>query len=252
MTPTDLYLDLLTKSLTGTILGTEPDTEQGNELRFVQQFVKHYIRGDAISMLPVVRFDNLRSCIATVLADKVPGDFIETGVWRGGATIFMRAMLRVHDVTDRTVWVADSFEGLPVPDADKFPLEAKAVSGPMMKTQMNNLAASLEDVQANFKAYGMLDGQVRFLKGWFRDTLPTAPIQRLAILRLDGDLYESTMDGLTNLYDKVSPGGFVIVDDYGEEMWTYCAKAVDEFRAARGIKTPLVRVDSRCWFWRKE
>lgn len=247
----DMYLELLTKSLTGTLFGTEPDTEQGNELRFVHQFVQHYIRGEAISMLPVVRFTSLRSCIATVLADKVPGDFIETGVWRGGATIFMRAMLKVHGVTDRTVWVADSFEGLPVPDAEKFPVEAKAVAGPMMKTQMNNLAASLEDVQANFKAYGMLDDQVRFLKGWFKDTLPVAPIERLAILRLDGDLYESTMDGLTNLYDKVSPGGFVVVDDYGEEMWTYCAKAVDEFRAARGIQAPLIRVDSRCYLWRK-
>jgi hypothetical protein len=252
MTPTEMYLDLLKRSLTGTIFGSEPDTEQDNELRFVHQFVQHYIRGEAVSMLPVVRFDNVQSCLASVLSDGIPGDVIETGVWRGGATIFMRAMLKVHGVTDRTVWVADSFEGLPVPDADKFPIEAKAVTGPMMKTQMNNLAASLEDVQANFRAYGMLDDRVRFLKGWFKDTLPNAPIERLAMLRLDGDLYESTMDGLTNLYDKVSPGGFVIIDDYGEEMWTYCAKAVDEFRASRTIRAPLVRVDSRCWYWRKE
>lgn len=101
------------------------------------------------------------------------------------------------------------------------------------------------------KALWMLDDKVRFLKGWFKDTLPTAPIERLAILRLDGDYYESTMEGLTHLYEKLSVGGFAIIDDYGEDRWTYCAKAVDQFRSERGITDPLVRVDSRCYFWRK-
>jgi len=76
------------------------------------------------------------------------------------------------------------------------------------------LAVPLEEVQALFRRYDLLDAQVRFLKGWFKDTLAGAPIERLALLRLDGDLYESTMDALVPLYDKVSPGGFVIVDDY--------------------------------------
>jgi O-methyltransferase len=70
-------------------------------------------------------------------------------------------------------------------------------------------------------------------------------------LRLDGDYYESTMDALVPLYDKVSPGGYVIVDDYGEASWTYCRQAIEDFRAARGIAEPMVRVDSRCWYWRK-
>jgi O-methyltransferase len=77
------------------------------------------------------------------------------------------------------------------------------------------LAVSLEQVKANFDRYGLLDDQVRFLKGWFRDTLPVAPIERLAVLRLDGDMYESPMDTLVNLYPKLSEGGYVIVDDYG-------------------------------------
>ncbi|HJU39681.1 MAG TPA: TylF/MycF/NovP-related O-methyltransferase, partial [Tahibacter sp.] len=89
-------------------------------------------------------------------------------------------------------------------------------------------------------------------QGWFKDTLPAAPIERLAVLRLDGDYYESTMDALVNLYEKVSVGGYVIVDDYGEDSWTYCRRAVDEFRAAHGIASPLVRVDAPCWYWRRE
>ena len=120
----DLYLDLLKKSLTNTLYTVEPDANQENQLRFVVGFIQHYIEGPAVSMLPLERFDNLQSCIADVVAANVPGDLIETGVWRGGATIFMRAMLKVLGITDRTVWVADSFEGLPEPDADKFPREA--------------------------------------------------------------------------------------------------------------------------------
>ncbi len=246
-----LYLDLLKRSLTNTLFEAEPDADQENELRFVHGFIHHYINGSAVSMLPLKRFDHLQSCIEDVLAREIAGDLIEAGVWRGGATIFMRAALKAYGATDKTVWVADSFEGLPEPDAEKFPLEAKAHRGPVMTKTYKHLAASLEEVQRNFRAYGMLDDQVRFLKGWFKDTLPNAPIEALAILRLDGDFYESTRDGLVNLYDKLSIGGYAIIDDYGETSWTYCRKAVDEFRRERGIEEPLVRVDSKCHFWRK-
>ena len=247
-----LYLDLLKRSLTNTLHATEPDADGDSEPRFVHGFVRHYIRGPAISMLPLARMDNLQRCIAAVVADGVPGDLIETGVWRGGATIFMRAMLKALGVTDRIVWVADSFEGLPEPDAEKFPVEAKAHHGAVMAKQYGHFAAGLDEVRANFAAYGMLDDQVRFLKGWFKDTLPGAPIGKLAVMRLDGDYYESTMDGLVNLYDRLSVGGFAIIDDYGEDSWTYCRKAVDDFRRARGITEELVRVDSKCFYWRRE
>ena len=87
----------------------------------------------------------------------------------------------------------------------------------------------LEHVKENFQRYGLLDEQVRFVKGWFRDTLPHVPIERLAVLRLDGDLYESTIQALDGLYHKLSPGGFVIVDDYGNVP--ACRQAVNDFRA---------------------
>jgi hypothetical protein len=70
-------------------------------------------------------------------------------------------------------------------------------------------------------------------------------------MRLDGDYYESTMDGLTNLYDKLSIGGYAIIDDYGEDSWTYCRRAVDEFRRQRAIEEPMIRVDSKCYYWRR-
>jgi hypothetical protein len=247
----DMYFDLLKRSLTSTLHETEPDVENESEVTFLRDFISHYIKGPAISMLPLARFDNLQSCIVDVVANEVPGDFIETGVWRGGAAIFMRAALKALEADDRTVWVADSFEGLPEPDAEKFPLEAEAHRSYGLNSVYNNLAVGLEEVRANFEAYGALDDKVKFLKGWFKDTLPAAPIQSLAILRLDGDYYESTMDALTHLYDKLSIGGYSIIDDYGEESWTYCQKAVDDYRRDRGISEPMIRVDKRCFYWRR-
>ena len=248
---TRLYLDLLKASLTNTLFVEEPDVEDEIQTRYVQGFIRHYIEGVAISMCPLVRFENLEACIVDVLAHRIPGDLIETGVWRGGATIFMRAVLKAYEIPDRLVWVADSFEGLPEPDADKFPLEAKAHSGKVMNDVYEHFAVSLDEVQQNFRAYGLLDEQVRFLRGWFKNTLPAAPIDALSILRLDGDYYDSTIDGLTSLYDKLSVGGYVIVDDYGEDSWTYCRRAVDDFRRERGIDDPMRRVDSNCYYWKR-
>ena len=181
--------------------------------------------GDAETMIGTARLDNLRDCVTRSLLDDVPGDFIETGVWRGGACIFMRGVLKAYGVTDRTVWVADSFEGLPKNREDSHPSDAGNLL--WARTQ---LAVSLEQVQANFERYGLLDEQVKFLKGWFVDSLPGAPIERLAVLRLDGDLYASTMDALEALYPKLSPGGFCIVDDY--LVIDVCKQAVHDYRDA--------------------
>jgi Macrocin-O-methyltransferase (TylF) len=246
----DLYLNLLKRTLTNTIFESEPDIDD-DEFRFTMQRVSHYVDSSAVSMIPLARFDNIRNCIESILRSGIPGDLIETGAWRGGATIFMRGVLKAYGVNDRIVWVADSFEGLPAPDPDLFPLEAKVQSGPVIQKSYHNLAVGLEEVKRNFLAYGLLDDQVRFLKGWFKDTLPNAPIGTLSLMRLDGDFYESTRDGLNSLYDRLSVGGYVIIDDYGEDSWTYCRKAVDEFRAERGIQDPLITVDSKCSYWQR-
>jgi hypothetical protein len=90
---------------------------------------------------------------------------------------------------------------------------------------------------------------VRFLPGWFSDSLPHAPVGQLAILRLDADLYASTMDALVPLYDKVAPGGFVVVDDYW--AFTPCRMAITEFRESHGITEPIRRIDWSAVYWRK-
>jgi O-methyltransferase len=205
-----------------------------------------YWPSSAETMLGEDRLDNIESCIRDLLLDEVPGDLIETGVWRGGGTIFMRAVLRAYGAGDRTVWVADSFQGLPAPDPERYAADAGDTHW-----QWSQLAVSLEQVQANFARYGLLDEQVRFLPGWFRDTLPNAPIDRLALLRVDGDMYESTIDPLRYLYPKLSSGGYVIVDDYSNPELVGCKAAVDDYRAEHGITTPLQQVDWTAVCWRK-
>jgi O-methyltransferase len=199
---------------------------------------------DAETMVGLKRLDNLETCITDVLRRGIPGDLIETGVWRGGSVIFMRAVLAAYGDLDRRVWVADSFQGLPPPDPETYPVDRG-----MDWSAIGYLAVSLDDVKKNFERYGLLDDRVCFLPGWFRDTLPRAPIEQLSILRLDGDLYESTMVALRALYPKLSPGGYVIVDDYAIDN---CRRAVEDFREAEGIRTPIQKIDWTGVFWQRD
>lgn len=195
------------------------------------------------TMIGTKRLNNIQFCIESVVENKVEGDFIETGVWRGGACIFAKALFNILD-PDRRVWVADSFEGLPKPNTVLYPEDA----GDDLYS-LEQLRISLDQVKENFKRFNLLDDKVEFLKGWFKDTLPTAPIDKLAVLRLDGDMYESTMDGLVNLYHYLSPGGFIIIDDYG--TIPACKKAVHDFRDKNGITEEIINIDDSGYYWQK-
>jgi len=198
----------------------------------------------AHTMIGLKRLENIQFCVEDVLANNIPGDLIETGVWRGGATIFMRAVLKAYGVKDRVVWVADSFEGCPRPDKEKYSHD----TGDILYTS-RELAIPLDKVKANFKCYELLDSQVRFLKGWFKDTLPTASIERLSVIRLDGDLYESTMDALVSLYPKLSVGGYLIVDDFG--AIPACRQAILDYRKSHDIKDEIIKIDWTGVYWKR-
>src|SRR5690606_20132890 len=120
----------------------------------------------AHSMIGLRRMENIQWCVEQILTDAIPGDLIETGVWRGGATIFMRGLLAAYGVTDRIVWVADSFAGLPQPDLEHYPQDKG------WQRLAKQLAISEEEVRNNFARYQLLDDQVHFLAGWFNETLP--------------------------------------------------------------------------------
>jgi hypothetical protein len=240
-----LYLDLMKRVLTN-IIYEDPNAGPWQPPGFDQQLREN---GEdwplsAHTMIGMKRLDNLQFCVETAIAESIPGDLIETGVWRGGAAIFMRAVLKAHDVTDRRVLVADSFEGLPPPDPARFPHDAGD-----RHHEYSYLAVPLEEVRGNFERYGLLDDQVVFVKGWFRDTLPSVPTAALAVLRLDGDMYESTWDALTNLFPKLSVGGYVIVDDY--KVVPGCREAVEDYRRKHGIADEIEEIDWAGVYWRR-
>ena len=239
-TTEELYLDLLKKCLTNTIY-EDPSLRQFNKKQNLNEMRENGQDWPSLAhtMIGMKRLDNLHYCMNEVRKNKVPGDFIETGVWRGGATIFMRGFLEAYKEPNRKVWVADSFQGLPKP---RNPKEDVDIS------HFKELAIPLEQVQSNFSKYGLLDNRVVFLKGWFSETLPKAQIEKIAVLRLDGDMYESTIDALNSLYHKVSVGGFIIVDDYSIDV---CAKAVADFRNKHNITDPIEKIDWTGVFWRK-
>jgi hypothetical protein len=271
--PESLYLDLMKKTLSFTLWKepgipieklyyAQPPIKRGISLLLTRlfriwdlQIIKslHYSDRErnegliwpqyADTMIGIKRLDNIQFCVEKVIRNQISGDLIEAGVWRGGASIFIRAILAAYQVSDRRVFVADSFEGLPKPDEAKYPQDA----GDKHYTQ-RFLAVSKDEVKANFDKYGLLDERVVFLPGWFKDTLPNAPIDKIAVMRVDGDMYGSTMEALISLYPKLSEGGFCIIDDYA---LAGCKRAVDDFRAQWNIATPLERIDWTGVFWQK-
>ena len=199
---------------------------------------------NGMTMMGWARLTNLEQCVRDVLVSGIPGDMIETGVWRGGAGILMRALLRDHRDDRRLVWLADSFEGLPLPDGERFPADRHD-----RHHRFGYLAVSQDEVETNLRRYGLLDDGVRFLRGWFTETLPTLADRTWSLLRLDGDMYESTFVALEHLYPRLSPGGYVIVDDYGAVAG--CRRAVDDYRAAHEVADALLEVDWTGVYWKK-
>ena len=196
----------------------------------------------AETMIGMQRLTHLQHCVETVLAEEIPGDLIECGVWRGGACILMRGVLAAYGDEERCVWLADSFQGLPPADPKNYPAEDLTLHGA-------GLAIPESKVRNNFERYGLLDDRVRFLPGWFKDTLPDAPIDRIALLRLDGDRYESTIQALDALYSKLSVGGFCIIDDY--YAFNACRQAVTDYRQKNSISAEIMEIDGHGVYWRK-
>ena len=206
---------------------------------------------NAETMIGMARMRNVEELATRVLAEGVPGDFVEAGVWRGGTVILLRAVLAAYGVTDRLVWACDSFAGLPEPDLERYPQDRSLqieAEGPVGIVK-NLLIVPREQVEANLSRYGMLDDQVRFVEGWFSESLPDAPIGPISLLRVDGDLYQSTMDALEALEARVSPGGYVIIDDY--HSIEACRQAVEDYRSAHGIDDEIQRVDWTGVWWQK-
>jgi O-methyltransferase len=237
-----LYLNLMKGVLTRSIWIDDPKLKETRRCGLDWPIQPGELTGTAETMVGTERLDNLMELCQEVLRLQVPGDFMECGVWRGGCAIMMKAILKYHGNGYRNVWVADSFQGCPDPNPSQYPKDEND-----KHSTFKFLAVSQAEVEANFDRYGLLDGGVKFLPGWFKDTLP-GPVKKLAILRLDGDLYESTMQALEALYSKVSPGGYVIIDDYGAVPG--CKAAVRDFFLKYKINAHVRHVGYSAVYWR--
>jgi len=196
-----------------------------------------------VTMTGELRLDNVRLLLEDVVSRNIPGDYIETGVWRGGSSIFARAVLRSLNEGGRMSYVCDSFKGLPPGEKNLIPSDRNWNMRPYLEV-------ADEEVAKNFREAGALDPNVVFAKGFFNETMPplASRIKRLAVMRLDGDMYESTVDVLYHLYDKLSVGGYVILDD-----WTGfpAKKACEDFFRVHNIKPEINDIDKTAVYWKK-
>jgi len=215
----------------------------GDQLRFRTAGLDWPLQG--LTMVGLARLDDLQACVESISRDGVPGDVIEAGSWRGGASMLMRATLDSLGGEPRTVWVADSFQGFP--EAQRNGREGYDLGVDLAGCDF--LAVPLEEVQASFARFGLQRG-VNFVQGFFEDTLPTLSDRRWSIVRLDGDTYDATRLALDSLYPGLAAGGYLIVDDY--LPLDECRQAVDDFRREHGITEPLVEVDWSCARWRRQ
>lgn len=216
---------------------------------------------NSYTMVGFKRLCNVHNLLDHIRENNIDGDFIETGVWKGGVCIFIAEYIRLYKM-DKKIYVADSFDGLPRPNMDNYHFNTEDIElyGEFNNSfklghlndagRLNIFHIPIEEVKDNFKLFNLLNENVVFIKGWFKDSLKNNKnIKKLSMIRLDGDLYSSTMDVLNNLYDNLSKGGFVIVDDYGLYR---CKQAVDEFRNKNNINDDIQEIDGCGVFWLKK
>ncbi len=203
----------------------------GPELHTANSFLPYTAMGRT-------QLDHLQRCLDTIRADAVPGDLIECGTGRGGGAIFMRAYLDAWELPDRRVFVADRFRSSPEPDAAPS-MPAGGIAG---------FHADLNIVRDGFARFDLLDDRVRFLEGTMSATLPDAPLDEIALIRVGPGIGGETRAVLDRLYDRLAVGGYVVIDQRSHGL---VREQVEAFRSARGVAAPIQRIDDFAIVWRK-
>lgn len=193
------------------------------------------------TMTSLERLYGVHQAMEHIAAEPVDGDIVECGVWKGGSTMMACLhLLRAGDEA-RGVWLYDTFAGMPEP-TDEDPEDAHREWLEGERNDHNEYCYSpLDEVRRNVLSTGIDAQRIRFVEGKVEDTIPAAIPDRIALLRLDTDWYESTRHELEHLWPRLQVGGVLIVDDYGH--WSGARKAVDEYFAELGHRPLLGRLD---------
>jgi hypothetical protein len=239
----DAYIDLIKRAITNYLyLGGET---QQDAFRCVTHYDLEQGRWQIeplsrpTTLLTKSQLDLIEKAVLAVEVKGVAGDFIEAGIWRGGAIALMRALLKAYNISGRKVFAADSFAGIPK--------NTRAINDPV-DLWSDRWVASLDEVRQAISRFGLLDDKIEFVDGYFQDSLKSLEGKRFSIVRLDSDSYDSVETSLEYLYPLLSQGGFLIVDDW---HLPGCRMAVMEYRSQLGIKDEVHEWDGNA-YWVKQ
>lgn len=239
----DAYIDLIKRSITNYhYLGGETPFEQ---FRCITHYDLEQARWNIdplarpATLLAKTQLDLLEQAILELEERRVPGDFIEAGVWRGGVIILLRALINAYNIEGRKVFAADSFAGIP---------QNVRATGDPVDLWRDRWVASLDEVKQNIERFGLLDDRIEFVVGFFDQSLKALAHERFALIRLDSDSYDSVETSLEHLYPLLSRDGIVIIDDW---HLPGCRQAVLDYRARHGITENIFTCDGNA-YWIKQ
>jgi len=200
------------------------------------------------TMTSVERMYSLYKSVEYVTKNSIPGDFVECGVWKGGSAMVILLTLMKHNIKDRKLYLYDTYEGMPKPGKEDINfLGASAIDRWNEKTKKGKLKwadVGLNEVKDYLKLSGYPMNKLIFVKGMVENTIPETVPEKISVLRLDTDWYDSTKHELENLYPLLSKGGILIIDDYGHYKGS--RKATDDYMEKNKIPFFLSRVDYTC------
>lgn len=215
---------------------------------FDEQTTRIFNTVNPYTMTSPERIAALVEAVRYVVANKIAGDFVECGVWRGGSS--MAAALALKELGDesRELWLYDTYEGMSAPTEEDVDIAGQTADKKFTQRQLTEDSSEwcrspIDDVRQNLQSTGYPADKMHFIKGKVEETIPEEiPAGPIAILRLDTDWYESTRHEMEHLYPRLLKDGVLILDDYG--YWQGARKAVDEYFAAHGIRPLMGRVDT--------
>ena len=234
------YIDLLKRSITNY-------HQLGGEASFEKfRISSHYDvphgrwkigrRAQPVTLLTKSQLDLVETAVLMVEDQRVPGDFLEAGIWRGGVIVLMRALLDAYGIKDRRIFAADSFAGIPK--------NVRVVDDPVDQWS-DRWIAPLGEVRQNIERYGLLDDRIRFIPGFFADSLKQLAGETFALVRLDSDSYDSVEISLEYLYPLMPKGAVMIIDDW---HLVGCRQAVEAYRAKHGIEDPILEQEGNAYW----
>ncbi|OGW36948.1 MAG: macrocin O-methyltransferase [Nitrospirae bacterium RBG_13_39_12] len=184
--------------------------------------------------------------IQYIVKNNIPGDIVECGVWKGGSMMAAALALIAMKDTDRNLYLFDTFEGMTEPTKDDISCKGDRALDLLKKNEKDEESyiwaySPLEKVKSNLLSIGYDFRKIHFIKGKVEETIPEKAPEKISLLRLDTDWYKSTLHELAHLYPRLSPGGIIIIDDYGH--WHGARKATEEFIKNNNIRLFLSRID---------